>query len=104
MLATSPEFVAAGFFFRAGYPAGPQNEYLTEFTRVQDSAAGQQILTVFQTERLEEHPASVLSSAFALLERHRQLLGGTNSIPAHSASAAPDETQGAAQALGGANP
>jgi ABC-type phosphate/phosphonate transport system substrate-binding protein len=95
VLASSPKFVAAGFFFRAGYPAVPQNEYLTEFTRVQDSPAGQQILTVFQTERLEEHPAAVLDSAFALLERHRQLLGGTNSIGTHPTNAAQDEIQGA---------
>jgi ABC-type phosphate/phosphonate transport system substrate-binding protein len=82
VLASSPEFIPAAFFFRAGYPQAQQDQYVAEFTRVHATPAGQQILTVFQTERLEEHPASVLDRTFALLESHRRLLGGTNRLSA----------------------
>ena len=78
VLASSPEFVPTGFFFRMGYPQAQQADCLAEFTRVHTSTDGQQILTVFQTDRLQEYPGSVLDSAFALVESHRRLLAGTN--------------------------
>ncbi len=77
VLATSPEFVPAGFFFRAGYPQAQQDKFVAEVEQVHARPSGQQVLTVFQVERLEEHPASVLDSAVALMERHRQLRSGT---------------------------
>jgi len=80
VLATSPELVPSGFFFRTGYPPAQQKECLAEFTRVHTNPTGQQILTVFQTERLEEYPATVLDSSLALLARHRQLMAGTNDL------------------------
>jgi hypothetical protein len=73
VLASSPAFVCTGFFFRAGFPEAPQKRCLAEFTRVHETPGGQQILTVFQTERLEEHPAAVLDSALKLMETHRRL-------------------------------
>ena len=79
VLASSPELVPTGFFFRAGYPKAQQDRIVGETVRVHTTASGQQVLTVFQTERLEEHPASVLDNAFALMERHRRLSAGTNS-------------------------
>jgi ABC-type phosphate/phosphonate transport system substrate-binding protein len=97
VLASSPALVAAGFFFRTGFPQPLQDKCLAEFTRVHTTPAGQQILTVFQTERLEEHPASVLDSAVALLETHRRLCGGTNSPKAVAASVMLDATKGAAE-------
>jgi ABC-type phosphate/phosphonate transport system substrate-binding protein len=94
VLATSPEFVGTGFFLRTGYPAAQQAKCLGEFTRVHTTAAGQQILTVFQTERLEEHPVSVLDSAFALMERHRQLVSEMNRPKTVAAGGTPNETKG----------
>jgi ABC-type phosphate/phosphonate transport system substrate-binding protein len=79
VLTASPELVPTGFFFRAGYNPVQLERCISEFTRVHETPAGQQILTVFQTERLEEHPPSVLDSSLALLERDQQLSGGTNS-------------------------
>jgi len=76
VMEASPEYVPSGFFFRTGFPEAQQKECLAEFTRVHTSPTGQQILTVFQTERLEERPASVLKSAIALLKRHQHLLDG----------------------------
>ena len=97
VLATSPEFVAAGFFFRTGYPRTQQERCLSEFTRVHTNPTGQQILTVFQTDRLEEHPASVMDSALALLGRHRHLLGETNSLQTTPVSPAHVATNGGVQ-------
>ena len=77
VLATSQEFVPVGFFFRAGYPQRQQDQFVAELKRVHARPSGQQVLTVFQVERLEEHPASVLNSAVALMEHHRRLGSGT---------------------------
>jgi phosphonate transport system substrate-binding protein len=101
VLATSPELVPSGFFFRTGYPQAQQKQCLAEFTRVHTTATGQQILTVFQTERLEECPASVLDSALNLLTRHQQLLNQTNSATVTVASLPRD---GAAPTLRGVKP
>lgn len=76
ILAASPEFVATGFYFLASH--GDQQRYLDEFTRLHITTSGQQILTVFQTERLSEFPAAVVESAAALLAEHRQLCRSTN--------------------------
>ena len=87
LLASSPELVTTAFFFRAGYPKAQQDRVVGESLRVHATPAGQQVLTVFQTERLEEYPASVLDSARALLESHRRLCGGTNRL--HAATVQP---------------
>ena len=79
-LAASPELVATGFFFREGYSQAEQDKCVAQFTRVHSVPSGQQILTVFQTERLEEHPLSAMNSALDLLETHRRLCG-TNLTP-----------------------
>jgi ABC-type phosphate/phosphonate transport system substrate-binding protein len=76
VLVTSPEIVPGAFFFRAGFPQPQLGQFLAELTKVHTRPAGQQVLTVFQTERLEEHPASVMDSAISLLENHRRLSGG----------------------------
>ena len=73
-LAISPEFVVTGFFLRAGPPKALQDQVVAQTLRVHLAPAGQQILTVFHTDRLEEYPASVLDGSFALLRRHEQLL------------------------------
>lgn len=79
VLATSPRIVPAGFFFcDHDAPARSQARYVAEFKNVHTSTAGLQVLTIFQCERLEEHPASVMDSAVALLEKHRELSEPTN--------------------------
>ena len=62
-------------FLREGYPPVQQDKFVAEVTRVHLAPSGHQILTVFQTERLEEHPASVMDSTFELLATHKRLLG-----------------------------
>lgn len=73
VLAISKPYVPTGFFFRTGFPTREQQRCVEQFTQVHTSPVGQQIMTVFQTERLEEHPASVLDESLALLEKHDRL-------------------------------
>jgi hypothetical protein len=94
VLASSPNMVSTGFFFRAGYSKAQQDRLVGETVRVHTTAAGQQVLVVFQTERLEEHPASVLDSALALLERHGRLARGTNRPETVVATELPNEAKG----------
>ncbi len=46
-------------------------------TQIHLAPSGHQILTIFQTEMLEEHPVSVLDSILELLTTHRRLLEET---------------------------
>jgi phosphonate transport system substrate-binding protein len=78
VLTNSPNLVPSAFLFRSGFPAAEQEACLKEFTHAHLSVMGQQILTVFQTERLEERPASVLDSALELLQRHQDLLNAAS--------------------------
>ncbi len=94
VLASSPELVATAFFFREGYPAAQQDRCLNEFKNVHTTSAGQQILTVFQTERLEEYPVSVLDGTIALLEKHQRLLATMQASKASSATAHLGEPKG----------
>jgi phosphonate transport system substrate-binding protein len=80
VLASSPEMVTTGFFLRAGFSKADQDKFVDKIVRIHATLAGQQVLTVFQTERLEERPTSILDKTFALLEHHRQLLAGTNNL------------------------
>ena len=89
VLASSPPLVATGFFMRTGYPKAEQDKLVNTIVRIHTGVAGQQVLTVFQTERLQEEPASFMDGTLALLERHRQLLPGTNSVQVQPSPVAP---------------
>ena len=75
VLAASPELVSTGFFFRKGYPPDDLNRCMLEFTRVHTTPSGQQILTVFLADRLDEHPFSDLEATAALWMEHNRLCG-----------------------------
>jgi phosphonate transport system substrate-binding protein len=74
-LAISPGFVTGGFFFRAGYPSKEQDKFIAGMRGVRNTPAGNEVLTVFQTENLDEYHVSVFDSAIDLMNQHRQLLG-----------------------------
>ena len=96
VLASSPPLVTTGFFIRTGFPKTEQNKIVDKIVRIHTSVAGQQVLTVFQSGRLEERPPSILDSTFALLERHRQLIGETNSVQSTPAGLTPVAANGGA--------
>jgi phosphonate transport system substrate-binding protein len=74
LVAVSPKLIPSVFIFRNGYPELQQQHILDELTHAHLTATGQQILTVFQTERLEEQPLTVLDGTGKFLTQYRQLV------------------------------
>jgi phosphonate transport system substrate-binding protein len=79
VLASSPEFVPAVGFIRPGYDSPLRDMLLAALRGLEKSAAGAQVLTLFQSDELREAPISLLNSARDLVEAHRRLFGETNS-------------------------
>jgi hypothetical protein len=78
ILARSPEVVPAVFCFRADYAAGFKEDLFAGVRDLHKSAAGQQVLTVFQSDKIEDQPMSCLDSALELLATHQKLCGCAN--------------------------
>jgi len=83
VIATSPPLVPCGFCFRRGFDDPIKQTILKELTRIQESVAGAQALTLFQAGSLRPEGLSCLATAFDLLERHARLRAATpvNSQP-----------------------
>jgi ABC-type phosphate/phosphonate transport system substrate-binding protein len=96
VLASSPPIVPVIFCFRADYSPSVRAKLLAEISRWHTTPAGRQILTIFQTDSLEERPLACLDSAFELLATHGRLCGGTNAPPA-SPKVALEQPEGGAQ-------
>lgn len=73
-LTTSPPLVPAVFCLRAEYAPAFKERLLAGIRELHTTAAGQQVLTVFRSERMEERPTSALQSALELLAEHRRLV------------------------------
>lgn len=73
ILETSPEVIPALFYFCPGHTSRTRECLEPAMLALHESPAGQQVLTVFQAERMLKQPASVLASTQALLEEHRRL-------------------------------
>ncbi len=85
ILATSPPIVPSVFGFRIEYNSPIRAQILADIARWHQSPPGKQILNLFQCDRLEERPISVLDSTVALLANHVRLcgdhsLGGTSAV------------------------
>lgn len=80
VLAASPEFVPTGFCFRRGYDDPLKDTIVAELSKIKDSPAGIQLLTLFQSGSLEAHPLSCLDNAFQLLATHQKLCQTTNGV------------------------
>ncbi len=91
VLSSSPELVPAGFCFRRDYNNPLKERILAEFGKVHTTPAGQQVLTIFQSGRLEVHPISILNSSLELLASHSRLCAATNSAEAVEGRSAPGE-------------
>jgi phosphonate transport system substrate-binding protein len=79
VIASSPEVVPAGFFFRPGFSSGIKERMLEEFGNIHKTVAGQQALTIFQSGKLQVQPISVLNNALQILADHKRLSAGWNS-------------------------
>ena len=80
VLAASPELVPSVFCFRTDFSSSMKEQLLAEIAKVHQSPSGQQVLTMFQSERLEERPVVCLDSALELLVRHRRLSAATTAV------------------------
>lgn len=89
ILATSPEFVPAVVGFRADYSPPFKEALLAGIRGLHLTPAGQQVFTVFQSEKLEERPVACLDGALALMEMHGMLRARIEA-PRANAAAAPD--------------
>jgi phosphonate transport system substrate-binding protein len=86
IIATSPEVVTSVLCFRADYAPAFKPQLFTALRDLYKTPAGQQVLTIFQSEKIEDQPASCMDSALELLAAHDRICGVTNitEIPASS--------------------
>ena len=76
ILARSPEIVPSLFCFRADYASTFKEQVFAGLRELHKTPAGLQVLTIFQSEKVEDQPASSMDSALALLAEHAQLTDG----------------------------
>ncbi len=74
VVASSPQFVAAVAAMRRDCTPAIKTKLISALSKLHESSAGQQLMTIFQMERLELAPASALQSACDLLAEHQRLL------------------------------
>lgn len=73
VLAVSPPLIPNLFGFRGDYVSPIRTEILGEIARWHASPSGKQILNLFQCDRLEERPKSVLEPTLELIARHSRI-------------------------------
>ncbi|ACN14685.1 ABC-type phosphate/phosphonate transport system, putative periplasmic component [Desulforapulum autotrophicum HRM2] len=73
ILAESPEMVPTIFAFRANYNPVFKEKLIKGLKDLKKSPAGQQVLTIFQSDELVIEPASSLDTALELIATHKQL-------------------------------
>lgn len=76
VLEASPQIVSSFLCFRAGYSRELRERVETAIEELPLTASGRQILTVFQCDRIEKHPASALASSRELLAAYEALSAG----------------------------
>ena len=86
VIAASPEVVPAVFVFRADYAPPFKDKLLKGVNDLHKTPAGQQVLTIFHSESIEEQPATCLDSALELLATHARLCADTNFAAASGTS------------------
>jgi phosphonate transport system substrate-binding protein len=100
IIARSPEMVTAMFCFRADYAPAFKAKIFAGLEDLNKTPAGQQVLTIFESEKTAVEPASCLDSALEILALRAQLADRAEATD--SANSQPQA--GAPQTLGGANP
>lgn len=78
VLAASPAFVPA--LFVVGHRMSPpfRERLVREFEALHTSAAGQQVLTIFQMDRIVAQPAGTLQPSLALLDEYARVYPGAS--------------------------
>ena len=78
------------FAFRADYASPVRAELFAAIRELHTKPVGQQILTIFHSEKVEEQSASSLDSALELLAEHARLTRRETAASA-TVSGAPDD-------------
>lgn len=78
VVAESPAFVPALFAIGGDFSPTFLERLLREFSALHTSVAGQQVLTIFQTDRVAFRPESALESAFTLLDDYARTFPETS--------------------------
>jgi phosphonate transport system substrate-binding protein len=78
IIATSPTVVTSVLCFRSDYAPAFKPQIFTALRDLDKTPAGQQVLTIFQSEKIEDQPASCMDSALELLAAHDRICGVTN--------------------------
>ena len=78
VLAVSPEVMPACFAFCASDNSPARPQILKEMTRMDETPAGKQILTLVKADRIVEVPVSSMDISLELLAKHDRLCGETN--------------------------
>ncbi|MDZ7599596.1 MAG: PhnD/SsuA/transferrin family substrate-binding protein [Desulfobacterales bacterium] len=73
VLGESEAMIPAVFAFRADFSSPHRSDILAGVAELDKSPAGSQVLTIFNSQRIVEKPASALESALKLIERHREV-------------------------------
>ncbi|MEZ4599662.1 MAG: PhnD/SsuA/transferrin family substrate-binding protein [Syntrophotaleaceae bacterium] len=76
IIETSPAYVPAMMAFRADYQPPYLKDLLEGVRSLHQTAAGRQVLLIFNSERIEEHPAAILQPTLELIEAHARLSKG----------------------------
>ena len=71
ILAVSPAMVPSCFAFRKDFVSPYRSQLLAEMSRMNETPAGQQILTLTQTDQIQEQPVSCLDDALKMLAEHQ---------------------------------
>lgn len=74
VLAESDPVVPAVLACRADFDSPHRADILAGLADLHTTAAGQQVLTLFTSQALEEHPAASLDSALDLIAKHKRLV------------------------------
>ena len=83
-LATSPKIVPALTCFRANYPHAQAARVTTAVAQSHHWPAGKQIMTIFQCDRVEAQPASLLEPTRELLAAYRRLPPLAGAVPSRT--------------------
>lgn len=78
IIATSTDMVPCAFAFRADYDSPLKEQVFAGIRDLHKTPAGQQILTIFHSEKIEDQPAACLDSALELMATYTRLCGATN--------------------------
>lgn len=97
----SPPLVPIVFGFRASFNSSVVEKFMDEIANWHLSAAGRQILTIFQTDNLEKRSPDTLKSAITLLAEHKRFFPSlsTGTTPTNPTQPGQKETHTPEQAM-----